>query len=426
MTQHSFFVSVIIILIIILLIKFYLESEESIKKNISSNNRSNNFDYPNNYTKNDYKYDKMLEEVRKETMTQINNAVEEGYAEGFQAMNVEIKNNMLGNLLTNRLTENMDDSTNIGNFYKNEYNSDTFESVEPVNTVDTVDTFDTVDNIYNNDFKVKSNKNNRRQIKSMQKNKNKNDNIISYLNKGNSEKLMLFYKPSCPYCSDFMPVWYKIINNLSNNVLHEEINCETDHKKANEYNITSVPTLILLVKNEKKIYSGDRNYVDIMTFLRNNGVTLIQRTFEEFDTTGYVNDPLPTGRNTDICQDVTFNTQNDIAQDQYMFQIFNADGQYGYSVGGNKSGNLLSPFTAAYATVDSYLTSLPEGANLSSCASKYADQIRSFGLCDKAKLDNIAQYQKNISQGLAKPRVDGTDYSSNNKVLPAIKNACRL
>jgi translation initiation factor 4A len=28
-----------------------------------------------------------------------------------------------------------------------------------------------------------------------------------------------------------------VINNLSNNVLHEEINCEKNHKKANEYNI---------------------------------------------------------------------------------------------------------------------------------------------------------------------------------------------
>ena len=379
MKNDSFFIFILIILLIILLIKLYLESIKSKSKSKFSNSSSTSDNLENKYIKNNYKYEIMLEEMNKETMKKINKAVEQGYIEGFQAMNVEIK-------------DNMGDATNIGKFYNHELN-DNANVNSPIRS----------------------------------KNKNKNDNIISYLNKGNTEKIMLFYKPSCPYCSDFMSTWYKIINNLSNDVLYEEINCEKDYKKANEYQITSVPTIILLVNNEKKMYMGDRNYTDIMQFLKYNGVNLIERTFEEFDSTGYENDSTnPTIPNTSICQDVTFNTETDLAQDQYMFQIFNSNGQYGYAEGGNNPGKIMKPFTAAYSTIDSYLTSLPEGANMNECANMYADQIRSFGLCDKAQLNNILQFQKNINKGNARPLINGTDYSTNDDVVMAVKNACNL
>jgi thiol-disulfide isomerase/thioredoxin len=398
MINHSLYISIIIILLIVLLFKLYIESDKNttyLKKQKSNFNpyyNNNDFDYLDNnnnkYTANNHKYEKMLEDMNKDTMKKINKAVEQGYIEGFQAMNVEIK-------------EKMDGTSNINNFYKHENDSNPNYN-------------------YNSNSKSIYN--------STTKNKNKsNDNIISYLNRDNSEKIMLFYKPSCPYCSDFMPTWYKIVNNLSNNVLYEEINCEKENKKANEYQITSVPTIILLVNNEKKMYMGDRNYKDIMQFLKYNGVNLVERTFEEFDTTGYENDSddkiVP---NTSICQDVTFNTETDIAQDQYMFQIFNTDGQYGYAEGGYNPGKLMTPFTAAYSTIDSYLTSLPEGANLNDCANKYADQIRSFGLCDKEQLNNVLQYQKDVADGSATILIKGTDYSSNNDVIKAVKNACSL
>ena len=377
MTKHFFFIAIIVILLIILLFKIYLDRQKSIKYIKYNDN------YENDYIKNNYKFEKMLEEMNKETMKKINHAVEQGYIEGFQAMNVEIK-------------DNMDDATNIDNFYKHETNAN-------------------------------SNSNDAYKNKKSYNNKHKNDNIISYLNKGNSEKLILFYKPSCPYCTDFISTWHKIINNLSNNVLYEEIDCEKDYKKANEYKITSVPTIILLVNNEKKMYMGDRNYSDIMVFLKYNGVNLIDRTFENFDSTGYSSDTTPTDKSpTNNCLNVTFNTETDIAQDQYMFQIFNTDGQYGYAKGGYNPDNIMSPFNAAYSTIDSYLTSLPEGANISECAKMYADQIRSFGLCDKPKLDNILQYQNDINNNIATYSVDDTDYSSNNDVVTAVKNACRL
>lgn len=417
MSQHAFFLSIIIILLIILLIKLYSESKSTVSNkntlksqklgsnNLHSNNLQCNDSKANLYDLNNYKYEKMIEEVQKETIKKINHAVEQGYAEGFQSMNVEIKDNMED-------IEDMEDITNIGNFYKH-------------NNEDNADTYNNADNYtFNNNLIIKNTKHKNRSMKKYKT--NNNDNIISYLNKGNTSKLMLFYKTSCHYCSEFMPLWYKIVNNLSNDVLYEEIDCEKDLKKASEYQINTVPTIILIVNNEKKTYIGDRTYLDIMKFLKYNGVNIVEKTFEEFYSTGYDIEPEVAPKNISNCPAVTFDTELDIDKDKYMFQIFNADGQYGYAVGGIKEGNILSPFTAAYSTIDSYLSSLPQSANISECANNYANQIRSFGLCDTDKLNEILEYKKNVDNKNAVTRFDDTDYSTNNDVVTAIKNACRL
>ena len=402
MHDHLFFL--LLVLIIILLIKFYLESKHTISNssrknflfksqndnnddnvnvnvNVNINHQqykkqfANQYDSANSYDTHNSEFNKLVEEVQKDTIRKINHAVEQGVIEGFANYN-----------------NNNDDKS-------------------------------TDDIVYKNDFNVKKIKENSHKYKEANKNKNNNDTIISYLNKGNTVKLMLFYKASCPYCSDFMPTWYKIVNNLSNNVFHEEIECEKDYKKANEYQITSVPTIILLVNNEKKMYMGDRNYKDIMQFLKYNGVNLVERSFEEFES-------IPTAPSANInntfCPNVTFNSEFEVSADNYMFQIFNANGQYGYATGGNNPGKLMSPFTAAYSTVDSYLTSLPANANISECANHYAEQIRGFGLCDANQLDGILKYQASVANGSAISEIDGTDYSTNKGVVTAIKNSCGL
>lgn len=431
--MKQYFLFTLVVLIFILLIKFYLESDNSIQNHTQNNNPNRNPNrIPNNnpnrnpnhnLNKNPYtyknanafadensKFDKMLEEVQKDTIRKINHAVEQGYAEGFQAMNNSfLSPKPLGNIAPAKV-KNI-----IENFEGSNYANNAIDN-------------STDDIVYRSEYDVKTIRESSSKYKDHVKNKNNNDNIISYLNKGNI-KLMLFYKASCPYCKDFMPIWYKIVNNLSNNVMYEEIDCEKDLKKANEYQITSVPTIILLINNENKMYMGDRSYPDIMRFLKTNGVNLIERTFEEFAASDNSIMPEPSGMNaksTSKCPSVTFDTQLDIAEDNYLFQIFNADGQYGYAMGGNNANKALTPFNAAYSTVDSYLSSLPEGANISECANTYTGQIRGFGLCDADKLDNILQFQANVANGSAVPQFDGTDYSTNKGVVTAIKNACGL
>jgi len=249
--------------------------------------------------------------------------------------------------------------------------------------------------------------------------------------------IMLFYKKTCHFCSEFLPTWYRIVNDLPNDVKYEEIECNENVKKAAEYNITGVPTLILLSNNEKKIYMGNRSYNDISRFLKLNGVNIVKRTFEEFDSSGYDitdnSNPTPTSGDSN-CPAVTFDKQLDFATDKYMFQIFNQDGQYGYATGGTKDGSLLSPFNAAYSVVDTYLSSLPDPSdptknsyiNVNQCANTYSKEIKSFGICDADSLNQIANYNSNVQNGLNINRVSDTDYSTNTKVVGAIKNACGL
>ena len=255
----------------------------------------------------------------------------------------------------------------------------------------------------------------------------KNETIISYNNRESQIKLILYYKTSCHYCTEFLPTWYKIINNLPNDILYEEINIDKDNesnKKANSNKISSVPTIILNIDNNKKIYMGNRTYNDIEKFLKVNGVNLVARTFEEFDD-GYSSTPSPTPVANQNCPAVTFDKQIDLANDVYMYQIF-SDGQYGYASGGTKPGNLMSPFSAAYSIVDSYLNSIPDTKNMNECASLYASDIIGLGLCDTDNLSNILTYKDNINSGEYTSRINGTNYDSNKKVVNAIKYACDM
>jgi hypothetical protein len=257
-----------------------------------------------------------------------------------------------------------------------------------------------------------------------------NETITSYINKDSQAKLMLFYKTSCHYCTEFLPTWYKIINDLPNNVLYEEVNTEKDNKsnkKANSYNISTVPTIILTVNNTNKIYRGDRTYKDIETFLKLNGINLVARTFEEFDDAGYSAEPSPTKPINQNCPAVTFDKQIDLAHDVYMYQLF-SDGQYGYASGTENSisKSVLSPFAAAYSVVDSYLNSIPNTSKMNECASLYAKDIIGLGLCDPDNLNTILSYDDQINSGEYVSRVDGVNYNSNKKVVDAIKYACDM
>ena len=299
---------------------------------------------------------------------------------------------------------------------------------------------------------------------------NSNTNSVSYLDNSNVYKLKLFYKTKCSYCNEFLPTWYKIINNLPNNIKYEEIECESNHKEATANNIVSVPTIILFINNDKNIYMGDRSYTDIERFLKHKGVNLVKRTFEEFNSIdssdssdssanniiknininndgvdGSIDGGSSSNSNSDSnnidynsinsqntknknCPSVTFDKEFDVSDDKYMFQIFNRNGQYGYSIGSNKDSKLPTPFEAAYAAVDSYLTSLPNSNTENECAQEYAKEIGSFGLCDTENLNKILDYKSNIQNGSSYTKFNGSakDYSSNDIVVKAIKKVCRI
>ena len=278
-----------------------------------------------------------------------------------------------------------------------------------------------------------------------------------FLSKSDKTNLLLFYKPNCPHCTTFMPTWTKILQSLPSGVSYQEINVSDDRATASKYSITGVPTLILEVNGTTYTYIGSRTYDDIKRFLREHGINIVMRTFDSFSNTGadtsvytgYDSDsdtvankfddgtlaPLPTNKYSARCPLVNFDKTIDIANDSFKYQIFSADGQYGFAEGGYKPEKLMSPFQAAYSVVDSYLSSLPDinnsdnGAifdNVDECATAYAEDINCFGLCDKDKLADIINNQNDVKNGVKNIRVNGTDYSSNIKVAGAIEKACRL
>jgi thiol-disulfide isomerase/thioredoxin len=254
------------------------------------------------------------------------------------------------------------------------------------------------------------------------------------LMKTKTTKLLLFYSKSCPYCSDFLPLWYRIVNDLPNNTIYKEIEINENSSMAGKYSITEVPSIILLLDNEKHPFVGHRTYENISRFLRNQGVNLVSRSSESFDSSGYDNTPEPTKSMNANCPAVTFDMNADILNDKYLYQIFNEKGQYGYAEGGNKYDKVLSPFAAAYSVVDSYLSSLPDKndplknsyENVNECANLYSNEIRQFGLCNANELNKIMEYQKKIKIGQGKPRFPDTDYSTNEKIVNAIKSACQF
>ena len=281
-------------------------------------------------------------------------------------------------------------------------------------------------------FNKSSNDTSSNDITSNDTSSNPDGYITSYLNRTNKIRLELYYKPSCPHCKTFMPIWSKILNDLPTDVSYEEINCDSNNNenrdKISENNITSVPSLVLLVDNQKKFYMGSRTYDDISRFLRINGVNLIKRTFEDFDTTSSGS----SANHNPHCPEVSFDKEIDIANDNYMYQIFNSAGQYGYASGGYNTDKLLTPFQAAYSTVDSYLSSLPDDIDptknsynhINECANLYANNIINFGLCDIDQLNAIQGYQSNVSSGLSNPYINETDYNNNSKIVEAIMNVC--
>lgn len=363
---------ILLILVILLILKLYLQK---------SNNTTQQLKQLNTCTNKNCKCNEdiipLLNQLKLDTDIKINKAIEEGISEGFESINYNDDGGDRG--------ENRGEDSNS---YTNKTNS--FE---------------------NSSGSIKQ------------------DTIMNYINKDVKTKLMLFYKSSCPYCQDFLPIWYQIVNDLPNNIIYEEINADADNEsnqKTNSYNITSVPTIILVINTNKKIYTGNRSYKNIENFLKLNGINLVARTFEPFDDSGYSVEPNPTAAINKNCPSVTFDSQLDFPNDNYMYQIFNADGQYGYATGGTKEGKLLKPFSAAYSVVDSYLSSLPDSSKMNECAKLYSKDIINFGLCDNDKLNEVLTYKEQIKNASATPRVAGTDYNTNTNVVNAIKNACKL
>lgn len=83
--------------------------------------------------------------------------------------------------------------------------------------------------------------------------------------------LFYFYRPDCNSCKMFRPVWNELLDKIKNisNLSPEAINTSDSQNDnlAFYYNISHVPTLILVTPNSHIEYTGNRTPDDIYKFI---------------------------------------------------------------------------------------------------------------------------------------------------------------
>ena len=82
-------------------------------------------------------------------------------------------------------------------------------------------------------------------------------------------QLMLFYADWCPFSQTTLKQWYTYKENYngSYSISFTEIDCEKNTNLADDYNIESYPTIILLVDGKKYIYDAEMNDATLTQFI---------------------------------------------------------------------------------------------------------------------------------------------------------------
>ena len=275
---------------------------------------------------------------------------------------------------------------------------------------------------------------------------------------GRNKTIYFFYSANCIHTQQFLPIWYRIKNRLPSSVDAVEYNSDDDQatNKFQQYNIKSVPSLVLDYSDNTVIYNGNKSESDVEKFLNLYGIILnvdSSEGFVDFDTNEHNNvvenlNLINTNTKSDLdkeideiqmtnletnikannsegsCPDITFDKKMNRTNNTFSFQIFDKNGLHGYSKGG--TGQPFDSFHAAYNCFDTYLSTLPQKNIMDKCAMKYKRQIRDFGLCDEIKLDKIAHYGDSVESGAMNERIEDVNYDSNKKVVASIKKACAI
>lgn len=98
-----------------------------------------------------------------------------------------------------------------------------------------------------------------------------NSPIVSETNTDNSYVLYNFYSPKCPACRNFSSIWKDLTNKLNNNknIITRAIDVtlpENEHIVF-YYNISQLPTIILVTPDKSIEYTGNRTVSDLENFL---------------------------------------------------------------------------------------------------------------------------------------------------------------
>lgn len=289
----------------------------------------------------------------------------------------------------------------------------------------------------------------------------------------NINTIILFYKTNCPYSQLLLPIWYQVLQQLptENNLIIKEYDCDIFKNICNKYNITQLPTILLQKNNyitkfdteftlDNLIYFLQSNQIYLLKNInntQNNKYSFIPKQIENFQSNQNNNLNLKLNIKNNIqqkllelqhtnqeqitsedinkqlfkdkCSVVSFDTFIEPNNKTSHYQIFDSQGQYGYSYGGQNQ--FLTPFQAAYNVIDTYLSTLPndtDNQNIDICANLYKNDIRKFGLCNSIELQNIENETNQIINGnrILPKGISKNDYKNKNNIIKAIKKACSI
>lgn len=97
--------------------------------------------------------------------------------------------------------------------------------------------------------------------------------FLYYISKPRS--ITYYYRPSCPYCVKFMPIWNELVskNKYKTNITFSKVNC-TDSKYADAcasqraLGMKGVPYIVKTTDNKQVVFEKTRTLKNLMDFVQ--------------------------------------------------------------------------------------------------------------------------------------------------------------
>ncbi len=213
-----------------------------------------------------------------------------------------------------------------------------------------------------------------------------------------TNKLLLFYKLTCPESQSFLSTWTLLTTSVSADITVISYNCDMDGEQCAAFEVARYPTLIAIDGDGRKHkYEGNYKYEDIMYELRKIGMSLAVEGFES--------------QEGDESQEVSFYKDGD---NKYCIYSKNMNGCI------NTKKDKIDGYDAAYAIVGGYIL------NNSNLNRENIAQINKLGLCNAEKIEEKISYAEDIKNNKAVPRFADNTYEDNAKIGAKLKLLCNI
>lgn len=238
--------------------------------------------------------------------------------------------------------------------------------------------------------------------------------------------VMLFFSQSCTHCHKFYPIWKHVTGSMLESHIHNtEIECEKDKSMCKQYNIETVPTVIVFVNGKETRLKDKMDETSFASKLAECGVPMkklnVAEGFVDYISAAQVEAEGDSRKTTDPdCPYMSFyegDPNNYCADSNYLFGCINAS-----------PGSGIDAFDGAFGVVTSYINSLPVTGidKKKKCMAKYGHIVKAWNLCNPLRLMEKRNYSQDIDMNLSKPRFLHVNYNDNKDAVDAINYACGL